>query len=209
MMVNEISYKGEIMQNRILVTLAVVLSVILAACGGDADSGGGDSAAIDLSQTATTEEPISGGTLSANYPEGWFSEAAGGAILLADSEAALASQADGAEEGQVLTSISFLSNDMVSALAGDGELTALTVLDAMSGQAGDEVEMGEPEAITVGGNSAALVNATDDTSDTMVIMVETEGGFVLVATTTALGEMASARPTIEAIAGSVTYTPAE
>lgn len=198
------------MQNRILFTLAIVLSVVLVACGGDADSGdnGGDDA-IELSQTITADEPVAGGTLSANYPDGWFGEDAGGAIILADSEEALASQADGAEEGQILTSISFLSPEMVSAMAGDSELTALAVLEAMSSQAGDEVDMGEPEEITVGGNPAALVSATEDDADTMVIIVEVEGGFVLVAATTASGGMADARPTVEAIAGSVTYTAAE
>lgn len=199
-------------KHRILLTLLIVLSIVLVACGGDAENGdnndeNGDTVA--LTQNVSTEEPSTGGTLSVDYPEGWFSQAAGGAIILADSEEALASQEDGAEEGQVLSSISFLPTDMVSSIAGDGELTPLTVLEAFSGEAGDEVTMGEPEEITLGGNSAALVTASDDTADTMVIIVEVEGGYVLVAGTTTLGEMASARPTIEAIAGSVVYTPAE
>lgn len=199
-------------KHRILLTLLIVLSLVLVACGGDAEGDGDNSDsgdAIALTQNTTTDEPVTGGTLSVDYPEGWFAESAGGAIILADSEEALASQQDGAEEGQVLSSVSFLSTEMVSSMAGDGELTPLSVLQVFSSEAGDEVNMGEPEETTIGGNSAALVTATDDTADTMVIIIEVEGGYILVAGTTGLGEMASARPTIEAIAGSVVYTPAE
>lgn len=160
-------------------------------------------------QSISTIEPISGGTLTANYPEGWFAQSAGGAIILADSEEALASQDAGPGENQVLTSISFLSTDMVSAMASDGELTPLAVLQVFSSEAGDEVTMGEPEELTIGGNSAALVTASDDSADTVVIIVEVEGGYVLVAGGTGTGEMANTRATFEAIAGSVVYTPAE
>lgn len=197
--------KGEVMQFKRILTLALglSLSLVLAACGGGGDAGGGDAgggAAVALPESVSVTDAF-GGTVNASHPEGWTATATDGTgsiILVGDATAAQN------------VNIVFVTPDMVSVMAAGAE-TPADLLNAMSeaamASAPAGVTVGEVVETTINGNTAATMTASGEGMTLMMVAVQIEGGFAFVTGTSAdsAGDFAA---TVQAIAGSVTYTPA-
>ena len=148
--------------------LIAIMTMALAACGGDDDggddNGGGDSS--ELSQTASFEDTEAGFTLTINYPEGWATNTDDG-ITLANSEEAIAlvngntAPTDGQAGGLFIP----LPADQLGV-----EGTAELAFQAAQGFLLAEAEVGEPEAITVDGNDGLRSTGTLDFQDSGTIV---------------------------------------
>lgn len=200
-----------------LVVMVAMLSTLLVACGGDAqtapegDAAGGE--AVELSQSITIElvaiegvESV-GEALSMNYPDGWGAIEESGAINITNP-ADLDMSAESIESGQVLFNLQAMGMDMAGVLAGDleGEITALAMVEAMSAFAaeGDDAPtFGEATALDIG-DDAAIITGTAPEGDAVVMVRLTENALLFALAATASGESADLLPTFEAMLASVT-----
>jgi hypothetical protein len=98
---------------------------------------------------------------------------------------------------------------------GDGPAAALNALVDMLTESEDDVsfDLGEPEVLALEDQRAALVTGSvsegDVTNDATFVMVEVDGGFVLLLAFAAEGSMNEYDAVLRAIAASVEYTPPE
>lgn len=206
--------------NKILwILLLFMLALALAACGGDGDdNGGGGGGGVNLSQTIAFESEFLG-SITVNYPEGWFSATQPDqGIMIANSQAALdamqAEESPQPEEGQVGGLITAFPSEFFSSLgiAADASPSAVlsTFVENVLTDESSEVNLGDPQEVTLNGKTAAIASGTvteeGATSDATFVVVQAEGGVVLVIFRASEGDIGEYDATIRAVAGSAVYT---
>lgn len=88
------------------------------------------------------------------------------------------------------------------------EATAEATVEGVKATAGAKMTLSEPEEVTVGKHSAALVTGVRDDSETVFLAVDLgDGTFAVFVAASAADEMSNFKPTLLAIAETLTYTP--
>ncbi len=199
-------------KRNLLFVFATILSVLLVACGTTADE---SSESVELSQVFTYVDEL-GATVSIDYPDGWSAEDANGSAGFASTEELLvqaqSSDLPNVGSGEVVAISLALPSEMVSFMIEDGEEVSATGLanSFVTNLVDTEGTVGDVEEITLGEQSAAVVQATQGVVDIVLVTIDLgEGNYALVFGATAQGEGDSIRATIEAMAGSIDYTVAE
>ena len=191
----------------------IVVAIIAAACSGN---GGGDTTennAVELSQTYTGTD-MSGGSVTVNYPEGWFQDGdadAGITFTNVENVDAIASPAD-IQSGQMMTMVILAPAETTAMITGTEETTPaalITAFAAFMAEGEDFPALGEPQDITIDGQTGAIATGeNEDLSLMMLVLPDASGAYVISMGVAKAGESDNLRPTFEAIAGSVEYTPA-
>jgi hypothetical protein len=201
----------------LLLLSLVVVALIAAACGstGDTDSDNDttENTTIELAQTYTGDDST-GGSITVNYPEGWFQsgDVNNGLTFTNVENVDEIEPGTVVESGQMMTVVMVISADLAPLMAGSDEVTSLNILTGFSAffaEGDDAPEMGASEEVTVAGTTGAV--ATGDSaagSVIMMVMPRDGGAYVMSFAMAATGELDSVRPTVEAIITSAEYTPA-
>lgn len=195
-----------------------VMVLALAACGGgeaaEGGNGGGGDDAVTLGQTLTGTDML-GGEVTINYPDGWAVqnelESSGSAIFASSQDLLEMEGSASVPAGQAGAVVSILPEDALAPMMGDQEfsLEALATLFSEM-MAGEGLELGEYEEITVNGQTIGRVAGSAEESGAVMLMRELEnGGVIMLNGLTAGDEVANFEPTFRAIMGSVSYTAAE
>lgn len=198
-------------KRNLVFVLATILSIFLVACGAADES----SDSVNLSQNLSYEDEM-GATVSIDYPEGWVAADENGSASFASAEELLA-QAQGADlpdvgAGEVVAISLALPSEMASFMVEDGEdVSAISLANSFVTNLVDgEGTVGDVEETTIGDQTAAVVQGTDQDVDVVLVTIDLgDGNYALVFGATAAGEGDDIRATIEAMAGSVVYTVAE
>lgn len=208
------------LQKRNLVfVFSAILSLLLVACGATADDGGdadsSSAGSVNLSQSLSFDDEV-GGSVTLNYPDGWASNTDTGLITLASSEELITENPDSPESGQVLTSVIVLPPEMASIFVSGGEeVSVVSLANSFPTTFGEGSEtFSEVEETTIDGKTAAILTGEIESEDAaisvVIVAIALEGdSYAIILGGTALGESDSIRVTIEAIAGSVSYTAGE
>jgi hypothetical protein len=174
--------------------LLMILASILAACGGGGDTestdtpseGGGDS--VELSETFTGDTTASG-TLTFNYPSGWTQAGTADALSLTNTDAGAAISVS-VTPGAAATAMGSTPTEILASFASNTAAAA-------------GITYSEPEEVTFGSNSGAIVSATGSGTDYIIAIVDVSDSYVFLSYTAPEGEMESNRATLEAIASSI------
>lgn len=204
-----------------LTTLAM-MALVFAACNttGDAggDNNGGDanaSSAVDLSQTETVEAPEFGGSISVSYPEGWFFQGEGGAILISNNEEAITSSSmddlSQIPEGTVVVTLSIIPAEATAAMGLGDAVTPASIIDTFSAfmPSEDMPEFGDVEELTIDGNPAARTTGSDDVASASMYAIDKGGNFTFGFGATRADEAGANAELIQAIIASATFTASE
>lgn len=208
-----------------LVALSIMI-VIFAACdatasnngdGGNGDSGNdaNASSAVELSQSETIEAAEFGGSITVNYPEGWFVQGEGGAVIITSNEDAASiedpASLDEIPAGTVLVSASVVPAEMAGLMGAGEDSTPADIIELFSGfMAGEDMpEFGEIEEIEIDGNPAARTTGSTDLMSATMYAIEKDGNFTFAFGVTRPDEADANAEVIQAIAASMEFTASE
>lgn len=187
--------------------LLILWMLSLAACaragtaepaGDAADSAANDLPALDATYSGTN--PVTGATLTVQYPATWQAQGAGATLQLTDASVGNASSP---AESAVFVSIVPLQG---AQLAQFGQAASPTdVLDALTtGEIQSELEA--PQSLTVGGNPAARAQGGGENNDVLVYMIQFgDAAFVNITALTEAGALEEYAPLIAALVETITY----
>jgi hypothetical protein len=202
-----------------MIALLLALALVLAACGGDDGDDNEEDEAPGVSQSDLTQEvdveTITGGLLTVKYPADWFGTVDGARLVLANSQAALNAETD-FTAGQVQANIIFQSPDMLPSpqLIDDGPSeTLLTIIVVNNARFATFPDLSDPVPFVTNGKAAAIasgqtpVEIDGEILAATWILVEVDGGYVLLTFAASQGGLADYDALMRAIAGSVQYIP--
>jgi len=206
------------MRKLTLLISVIVMSLVIAACGGATDEAGdsGDGATaqtVSLPLEASTVDD-EGNTVSLNYPEGWIKQEAGGQIIVATDQEIIDGGGDNvqAEPGQALAAISAIPPSAVGLFLPDTEPSATAILEVFiqfTAGGEDAPEFGDMTEFTIDGKSAVRTIATNQEGGDFILMsVELDGSYAVILGGVAKDEVDAQLPTFEAIAGSISIETA-
>lgn len=199
------------------VALFIILALVLAACGGEqaADGGDGGGDGVSLGQTLTGTDML-GNEVSISYPDGWAAEddlsASGAAIFVSDEEMLEMMETGDISSGQAGAIVSVLPEEAVAAMnGGEDEISLETFVTEFSGMmAGEGIEAGEYEEITVDGQTIGRSVGSSPEGDAVILVrVLNETNVVMLNGLTSADESGDFADIFNAIIASVSYTPAE
>jgi len=179
--------------------LMLTLALLIAGCGGTATSS--TPTPLPLTETFTTID----GSITFQYPAGWFVSELTGQITIAPTQAS--AEAVTPAPGQFQSRMIVGPISVVTGLAA--ESTPREVIEffaqTLSGQG---VTFSDPLEITIGTYSAARVEGTAADGQGVVMAVNMgNGNYNIVSATSAAGEMARFEPILRAILATMVYTP--
>jgi hypothetical protein len=205
-----------------VIIVAVLAFVLLGGDDDDADDGGDTGgSALTLGESITASSPDVG-ALTVSYPDGYAAADTGdGSVMIANSQEVLDAMQAGdsptdaaIEAGQFgLIGLGFPAEfaSFFGIEEGVGMGDALTALvTGFIGSEGDVTfDLGDVEEATFGANTGAIVSGTatenDVTNDGTFVLLDVEGGYVLLMGISAEGEGGSYVAAIRAMAASVQY----
>lgn len=145
-----------------------------------------------------------GREITAQYPAEWVVSdllLTDGALVLSNSQAAVDDPEATLETGAILVTISAIPAEF----AMDEQGNVQSLVDLVRSVATESEAVESVSEFTLGEFNAAQATFTGDQGDLLVIVVEQEIGFVIVAASTPQGEMAQQHPTVLGIAATVRY----
>jgi hypothetical protein len=176
--------------------LGLLISVLLAACGGNAP------AATAEAVTQNFETAAVGGKVTLNYPAGWVTTVNNGQITVANSQAAIdaASPASGQFKIKLVVG-------PIAAVSGLGEdSTSQQIIKFFAAPIG--ISFSEPTDLSIGSFTASRVGGSLSDGQATITAVDMGGGIYDVASAvSAPNEMNQFEATLNAILATVTYTP--
>lgn len=162
----------------VLLTLALAVTLVLAACGGDDDKEDKkDGDKVELTESYSSE--MFG--LSFKYPAGWIVEEGDSTISIANSQETMdASKADDSEvkEGQFLMEIlPPTPKDMMGLAADASSMDALNMMAGLFAE-DEDMEAGEAKETKVGDREAARmsVKSSEDKGEGAFLIVDMGDG---------------------------------
>jgi hypothetical protein len=148
------------------------------------------------------------GTLTFNYPQGWFVQEAGGQVLIVNDRAALESTPRSGQF-QVNIVVSPVGEYVGSAQdPAQANVSALDALNQLAGQyATTGTEVGEAFEDSMGGRTAYFVRIRNATFEALLSMVDVNGTHIALAGVASRGELTLLEPVARTIGASIQYTP--
>lgn len=161
----------------------------------------------ELTETFTNSD----GSLTLNYPSGWYAEEyqLPGLVFIGTNtgvvEAMLGDEYAELESGDLMITIT--TPQVASTLLFEGETpkTLEDALEMMEDSSGDDSEFGEPEALTLAGHPALLANATQPFGDGVGMVIDFDGSFVVSTAVAMAGEYGNYADTVLAILDTLMY----
>lgn len=189
---------------RIILVLLIPLALLIAGCDAAATP---PSTNAELSQTFSDTDLI-GGTITVNYPAGWFQAGnAAEGIRLGNDQALLEGTVDTLSSGQILALVVVVPGELAATIAAEGQSMPVAIINtfgsSLSGP--DAPTLSEVQSTTLAGKDAAVTTAASAGSAVILLVVDIGGSYAMVVGSSAPGELNTIRPTIEAIASSVQY----
>lgn len=173
------------------------IGLILASCAGAA----APATALPLTQAFKSAD----GSISLNYPEGWVAQDLLGQVTIANGQSVIDAAKPGPGQFQAR-----LFGTPISAIQGLQEGAApRDVLQFFAQSLSTSgVTFTTPTDLTLGSRAAARIQGSGTDGQAVVLAVDLGGGNYIFATaTSAPGEISRFEPTLQAILGSLTYTP--
>jgi hypothetical protein len=157
-----------------------------------------------IAETASINtSDVLGGVLTVAYPKNWAATPSDGSILLGSQPGI--SPENTVPAGAVAVGVSGIAPVLAATIVTDGTITAATVLDAYQNTLSSDIQAGSTTAITLNGKSAARLSVAANEGDSLIIVIDQAGAFVVVIGVTAKGELAQHEAAILAIAEQATY----
>lgn len=193
--------------------LVALMALMLAACGGGGNTGGGGNAS-----STTLSETYDANGISFKYPSGWVVEPAaaeGGPVIIANNQATLDAAKSGgttsiAAGQQFIIVLPFVGETFqaMSAVVSSPVDLLTQMGPAMSGGESG-LTLGTPTEATIGGKPAAKASGSSDSGDAQLIAINVgDQGYMMVMGGAGKGEMGNLDATLNALAESITVTPA-
>lgn len=193
--------------------LMLIVALVLAACGDDdddnGDTGDDDDAASAIELPQTFEGSDFGLTYTLNYPEGWIADATEGGVASSTEAMVAVAARPGTSEAE------FPGDDeagvLISVIPGEGlPADANAPADVMELAVGDlrqveGVTLGDPEDVTVAGNSGARSSITTSAGAGELYIIQLESGNMLFVVTAA-ANFDTTGDTLRAIVDSISVT---
>jgi hypothetical protein len=201
-----------IVRNSLFLILSVMITVVLAACTSSADTPNATPASVELTQTFTGQNAASG-TITVRYPAGWFqSGTVDGGLTFTNVENLVVLDGQTNPSGEIITNVLIIPAASAVAFTTTGEVSASAILNnfaALFATGDNPAELSEAQPITLNGKTGIVTTGDSPLGTLAIIVLELgNGNYALVFGTTALGEQANLRSALDAIAGSIEYTPA-
>jgi|GEM_PF-3433183 len=188
-----------------------VLTLVLAACGGNAPAPTAESGAPSantLSKQAIFDGGILGGGFSVQYPDSWSHQIGESDIRLSNDTDILSldSEPTDLSTGTIAMSVSLTP---ASDIQGFDVTSLVQTFVDLAQSSSPPPEFGDIETITLDGRNAAKAIGTVAGSDNMLLAVDLDGNIVLTIIIAPEGELSGHMDTINAIVASVQLSPAE
>jgi hypothetical protein len=204
--------KMMIIRNSLFFVLFIMMAVVVAACTSTGGTSNPTPSALELTQTFTGQN-AAGGTITVRYPEGWFqSGTVDGSLTFTNVENLMVIDGQTNPSGEIITNVLLIPAASAVAFTATGEVSASAILDnfaTLFGAGDNPAELSEAQPITLNGKTGVVTTGDSPLGTLAIIVLELgNGNYALVFGTTALGEQANLRSALDAIAGSIEYTPA-
>ena len=185
--------------------LLLLLAILVAACGGDAEStetplpvGDGDATQTapqiegDDSQLTESYSDVTttSGILTFNYPQGWTRTGTADELTLSNGNT-----------GETIA-ITVMTEEATTAMGNSPTAILASFASNTTGETG--LTFDEPEDVNFGANSGAMVSTTDDGIGHILAIVQVNEDYVFLSYTGPEDRMEANRELLEAIGSSIT-----
>lgn len=164
------------------IALILVLALILAACGGngdaDGDTVGEDTTALTQSVTYQDEFMEDSPSLTVSYPEDWVADTDFG-LLIGSTQNAIDQMDE--NDPSIGDDDQLLLIDVLPAMMLEGVENLDDVYNFMTEMSTetDTFSIGEPTSVTIGGNDARRMSATERGLEGTTWLIEIDGQYII------------------------------